>query len=778
MTVSAPNTDFDRSLVRLRIRDDATFVSHGDTVFAPDEEGFVEPRPDIGLFVHQTRLVSLYRLRLGGRRPLLVSGSSVTQDRWLGYYILAATGPAEERGSPQSASQQTLELRLARTVGEGMHEDYDLTNWTQEPLQVRMTLEVDGDFADLDETIKGERQQNGELRRDWKRVGDNWELRFDYRVRRRYSQQRERGTASLHRALVMRIANADSPPRRRGRFIHFDLELPPKGKWHACLEWVPEVEGETLRPPDCAAGVHDQINRGGSARDGTERRFLKEASGFSSGESETLAPVVVDALKQARRDLLSLRLPRFDHGQRGWVTAAGVPMFVGLFGRDALQTAIQAAPLGPELLRGTLVELERWQGRVDNAWRDEQPGRILHEAHTGPLKVLNYLPKARYYGTLTAATLFPAAVAVLWQWSGDREAVAPLLDPALRALRWLETCRQEDHGVFYAVRTRSRQGISNQTWKDSDDSIVYEDGTTAPQPVATCEEQGLVYAAKLGMAGVLAAFDRRDEARRLAAEASEFRKRFNERYWMEEEGCFAMAIDPDQRQVRSIGSNALHTLSTGIADEALVPRLLQRLCEPDMYNGWGIRTLSSKHRAYNPYAYHRGTVWPVEHGPFAMGAYRYGMHDRVDQIARGMFELASLFDYRRLPECIAGHPRNQEHPFPALYPSANAPQAWSAATVVSLMQAMLGLQPFAASGLLLVDPHLPEWLPTITVHHLRVGEAAVSLRFDRQPDGRTNHEVLEIQGELQVLRAPSPWSLVLSAGVGLKRKLAAIQDLA
>jgi glycogen debranching enzyme len=247
---------------------------------------------------------------------------------------------------------------------------------------------------------------------------------------------------------------------------------------------------------------------------------------------------------------------------------------------------------------------------------------------------------------------------------------------------------------------------------------------------------------------------------------------------MEDEGCFAMGVDAHKQQVRSIGSNALHCLATGIADEDCVPRMLQRLFEPDLFNGWGIRTLSSKHPAYNPYAYHRGTVWPVEHGPFALGTQRFGQYDRVAQICKAQFELASLFDYRRLPECLSGHPRDAEHPFPALYPAANAPQAWSAATVVSMVQAILGLQPFAPYGLLLVDPHLPEWLPALTVHHLRVGDAAVSLRFDRQPDGKSTFKVLEQRGEIRVVRAAAPWSLVFGSGAELRAKLRELIDLA
>jgi len=776
MPNSAPATEFDRSLVKLSVRDNASFVSHGDTVLATASDGFIGGGAEEGLFVQQTRMVALYRCRLGGRKPLAIALSNVTQDRWLGYYILAAPGAdGGDKSSPQTASQHTLELRLGRTVGEGMHEDYDLANYTQQHVSVRLTLEIDGDFADQDET-KGERRQQGELKRQWTRDREVAELRFDYRARHRYSHQGNRGTASLHRAVTLRIANADSPPRRRGRFIHFDIELPPQGRWHACLVWVVEIEGVELPAPGCAIGLHQHTPQAmASARDDTERRFLDEASAFTSDESETLAPVVIDALKQARRDLLALRVPRFDHGQRGWVTAAGVPMFVALFGRDGLNTAIQAAPLGPELLSGTLTELARWQGREANPWRDEQPGRILHEAHPGPLAQLHFTSKSRYYGSLTASSLYAIAVARLWQWSGDRDLVAPLVDVAVRALRWLDSCRMEDPAGFYAARTRSKQGISSQSWKDSEDAITHLDGSQAAQPVATCEEQGLAFAAKLGIAEVLHAFGRDTEARRLVRQAHGFRQRFNEAYWMEDEGCFAMGVDVRGQQVRSIGSNALHCLATGIAAEDLVPRVLQRLFEPDMFNGWGIRTLSSRHPAYNPYAYHRGTVWPVEHGQFALGTQRYGHYDRVVQICKAQFELASLFDYRRLPECLSGHARDAQHPFPALYPAANAPQAWSSATVVSMVQAILGLQPFAPHGVLLVDPHLPEWLPTLTVHHLRVGNAVLSLRFDRQPDGKSGFRVLEQRGDIRVVRAAAPWPLVFGSGASLQAQL---KDLA
>lgn len=761
--MSSAKLGIDPGLVQLRVRDQAGYASHGDTVLAMARDGMLADGPDHGLFVHETRMLSVHRFTIDGRAPLPVVLSNVRQDSWLGYYIAPVPGTeGDENSRAQRAAQDTLELRVSRVVGEGLHEHFDLANYSQRTASFRFALEIDGDFADLEET-RGERQQAGTLHRRWRREGDNLELTLDYRASNAYDHQDVSGESRIHRALVLRI-QADSRASHRGRKLWFQVELPPHGRWHACFDWAAMIDGKPLPSPGCRA-----LDTMDTQPRQPEAGFLHAATQFASTESGTRTPVVVAALEQARRDLSALRLQRLDHGDDAWVPAAGLPMFVALFGRDPLTAAWQAAMLGPEMLQGTLACLAETQGERDVAWRDEQPGRILHEMHTGPLGALNIVPKGRDYFSLSSSGLYPFAVAQLWQWTADRAAVAPLIEPALRALGWLDE-RARDDG-FFAITTRSCQGIHNQTWKDSDDSLVYEDGSQVAQPAATCEEQGIVYAAKLAFAEVLWCFDRHDEARRLLDDAAQLKRRFNDAYWMEDLDFFAMGLDPKRRQIRSLGSNALHCLATGIADDALAPRVIARLFGDDLFNGWGIRTLSSGHPAYNPYAYHRGTVWPVEHGPFAIGAYRYDCNDRVQQICRGLFDAAACFAHARLPECFAGHPRDALHPFPGLYPAANAPQAWSSATVVALLQALLGIQPYAPFDLLLVDPHLPPWLPEITLRGLRVGRATVDLRFHRDSNGRSGHEVLDQRGTLTVREQPSPWSLTSQAGTALRDQL-------
>jgi glycogen debranching enzyme len=259
----------------------------------------------------------------------------------------------------------------------------------------------------------------------------------------------------------------------------------------------------------------------------------------------------------------------------------------------------------------------------------------------------------------------------------------------------------------------------------------------------------------------------RDLAKKMFHEASELKKRFIDAFWMPDKKFFALGLDSKRRQIKSISSNPGHLLACGIVEKSQAAAVAQRLLKPDMFTGWGVRTLSADHPAYDPYSYHRGSVWPVEHGSFAMGMMRYGLIDELHTIARGIFEVSALFDYHRLPECFSGHPRDGAHPFPALYPKTNWPQAWSASSVFSIMQAILGIYPYAPLHMLLLDPKLPEWLPDITLRNLRVGRATIDIRFYRKGT-RTHFDVLDKRGKLHVLRQPSPWSLTSGFGERLK----------
>ena len=755
--------------VRLRPRDDTLHVSQNRTVFATERDGQVTSGADHGLFVHETRVLSRYGYRINGEPPFPVALANVELHSWLGYYIALPPGirlgpPDQGSGQMRQETEQTLELRVARFVGDGVHEDIDLTNFADQTTAFRFALEIDADFADLVET-KRPRRQHGQCARRWS--DEDHELTFDYQAEHRYENLGEHGTARIHRRIAIRFLRSTTAPRQEDRQIVFQIELAPHESWHTCVEMRVLIDDEWIEPLYACRAFNVTHNE----RDERRRLFLNEATVFASRESETLAPVVVGALERAKRDLLGLRLYDLDADEHAWTMAAGLPIYIALYGRDTLTASWEAALLGPDMMRGTLAELAKWQGAEVNDWRDEAPGKMLHEAHTGPLEALNYNPRRRYYGSITTSGFYGVVVSELWHWTGKLDEVRRFIQPALKALRWLDERADLDGDGFYEYQTRSSQGTKHQAWKDSPDAIVDEAGRQIEPPIATCEEQGFAYLAKLHLSELLWWLDEKDEAKRLFREAAELKKRFNDAFWMEDEGFFAMGLAEDKRQIKTIASNPGHCLATAIVDQSLVLKTAGRLIADDLFSGWGIRTLSSRNPAFNPYSYHRGSVWPVEHGTFALGFMRYGLHQHVELLCRAQFEAAALFDAYRLPELFSGHPRDDAHPFPAYYPFACAPQAWSASAVFCFVQAMTGLYPYAPLNLLLVDPHMPDWLPDLTVRGLRVGDARVTIRFYRKPDGASDYEILDMRGKLHVVRQPSPWSLTADFAERLKDAL-------
>jgi glycogen debranching enzyme len=756
-----------RSLARVTPRPKTIYCSQGQAVLATDLDGLIQGFPRHGLFVGETRLLSRYRYFVDGKAPQTVAVSNVEQHSWLGYYISPAPGAKWKgdtgSGDMEQASEETMELKVSRMVGLGIHEDIDFHNFTQRAVKFTFEIDIDADFADQAETFQ--RKQRGKLTRRWRRISSRrGELLYDYRSSHRYSHQGNRGVARLHRSLIVSVENAGSTVSFHGSRLRFDVHLKAQQSWHTCIKFTPVFDGKRMPPLyGCRQffGTSNPLDR-------KREVFLAESTQFrTDGAHPKLASVVESALLQATNDLSVLRLPDLDHGDRSWVTAAGLPIYIALFGRDTLTAGWQAALLSTSMADGALRELPKWQGKVINDWRDEQPGRMLHEAHTGPLATLNYNPRSRYYGAATTSSFYPVVVSELWHWTGNKSEAKALLEPALRGLQWKDKYTDLFGDGFYDYQTHSSQGNRNQGWKDSGDAIVYQDGRIVDPPISTCEEQAFVYVAKLRMSEMLWFMGDHDLARRYFHQASELKKRFNDRFWMPDENFFALGLDAKRKQIKSISSNPGHLLACGIVPKELARPVARRLLQNDMFSGWGVRTLSADHPAYDPYSYHRGSVWPVEHGSFAMGMMRFGLIKELHTIARAIFEASTLFEYNRFPECFSGHPRDEAHPFPALYPKTNWPQAWSASSVFAILQAMLGLYPFAPTNLLLLDPHLPDWLPEISLRNLHVGNAVVSIRFYRKGKG-THFDVLDKKGRLHVLRQPSPWSL--TAGLGERVK--------
>ena len=406
--------------------------------------------------------------------------------------------------------------------------------------------------------------------------------------------------------------------------------------------------------------------------------------------------------------------------------------------------------INPDVARGTLLVLAGLQADADEEWRDAEPGKILHELRVGELARTGQIPHTPYYGTVDATPLFLMVAGGYYRWTLDLDTMRRLRPAMDAALAWIDEWGDRDGDGFVEYERRSPAGLRNQGWKDSDDSIMHADGTLAQGPIALVEVQGYVYEAKLRIADVYAALGEDAVAGRLRLEAAALRAAFNEAFWMADEGFFALALDGDKQQVRSVTSNPAHCLYCGIVDDEKARLVAERLMASDMFSGWGIRTLSSLSPAYNPMSYHNGSVWPHDNAIAAAGLKRYGFDVATSRIAAALFDVASGARDSRLPELFCGFSRSESRAIVA-YPVACIPQAWAAAAPFMLVQALLGISAHAPDKQLVVDrPRLPEWLASVELRDIRIGGARVSLAFNYSASGATGFTLLEQHGDLRV----------------------------
>ena len=449
----------------------------------------------------------------------------------------------------------------------------------------------------------------------------------------------------------------------------------------------------------------------------------------------------------AIRDLRALIMP----APCGQIISAGIHWYVAAFGRDALVTASEAMLLNPDLSLDALRVLARLQAVEDDPWRDAEPGKILHELRVGELAGAGIIPHTPYYGTVDATPLFLIRAADYYKWTGDLQTLRALRSALDAALRWIDEYGDRDGDGFVEYERRSPGGLQNQGWKDSHDSVVHADGTLA-RPIALVEVQGYVYMAKQAIADVYDALGALDVASQLRDQAQALRTQFNQAFWNPEEGTFALALDGRKRQVASVTSNPGHCLYCGIAGSEKANAVVERLMAPDMFCGWGVRTLSSACPAFNPMSYHNGSVWPHDNAIIAAGLKRYGHSGAVMRIANALFDVSTGARDFRLPELYCGFDRSERASVVA-YPVACIPQAWAAAAPFLLLQAMLGISADAPARALRIErPMLPDWLGQVRLDGLRIANASVTLAFER--DGSvTGFALLGQRGTVNVTLA-------------------------
>lgn len=412
--------------------------------------------------------------------------------------------------------------------------------------------------------------------------------------------------------------------------------------------------------------------------------------------------------------------------------AGGAPWFLTLFGRDPLLAGMMGALAGVAPLVGALGAVGHTQAVERDDWRDAEPGKLLHEIRVGELARSGAIPHTPYYGAHDVPSLYVLALWSAWRWTGEAELLETHLPTAERALRWCDELGDRDGDGLQEYGTRSRRGYLNQGWKDAGDAIVTEAGPQAAPPIATVELQGDLYAARLAMAELLDAVSRPEEATRERRAAEDLRHRVEDRFWLEDLGSYAMGLDRDKRPLRSIGSNMGQLLWSGLPDPDRARRVADRSLEADLFSGWGLRTLSAAHPAYDPLSYQRGSVWPHDSVLAAAGMARYGLDEQAHTVLDAVLDAAIEFEDRRLPELFCGFDRSEGL---VPYIEANVPQAWAAAAPVLAAQVLLGLVPDAPRGRCFVAPSLPERLPQLRMRGIRVGGTELDITIARHEDG-------------------------------------------
>ena len=692
-------------------------IHQGQTVMITEENGQINWPSDKGLYFFDTRVVSSWTIYANGELWELLNGGAIS------YYasrifLTNRSLPTEEGTVPP----RTLGLTISRWISGGMHEDLDITNNSQKAVKFQLEIAVRCDFADIFEVKSGNIVRRGRITTDWSESRQH--LRTTYR------------NSDFSRAVTISPARSSAKAVYANGRLSFEVALEPDASWHCCLLYsLTDGDQPFASPTECA--VHSHKSRSAE----TMADWLQKVAKIQTSNEEFYR-----LFRQALEDMAALRLPIAGTDHLVFMPAAGLPWFIAPFGRDSLIVSLQNTLIYPEFARGSLEFLGSRQAKEVDNYRDAEPGKILHEMRCGELAHFNLIPHTPYYGTADATPLYLITLHAAWRATGDRGLLERHLETAEGCLSWIDHYGDRDGDGFQEYQTRSPVGYENISWKDSGDCVVYPDGSLVKGPKALCELQGYVYDAWIRMAEVFDALGKSDRAQAFRAKASTLFDRFNKAFWDDELGYYAYALDGDKKKVLTVASNAGHCLWSGIVPPERAKKVVERLMAPDMWTGWGIRTLSANNPAFNPYNYQTGSVWPHDNAMIAFGFKLYGFAAEAARIAHDVSVAASHFRLNQLPELYTAFERDDSN-FPVQYIGANVPQAWAAGSSFMLTQAMLGFLPDAPRNKLYVDPSLPSWLPDVTVQDLRVGKHKINISFWREGE-QTAFKVIKGDPEL------------------------------
>jgi len=700
---------------------DALVIREDGLFLLTDTNGSIPLNNDsgFGLYHNDTRYLSGWDLSLVGVEPIVLLSTAE-----LGFgQEQVMTNPELINGRGDILPSGSLEIQRQRVLDQALIETVRLTNFALVPLALTLQYQFDADFADLFELRGIHRKQRGQLHGP--RLHPS-AVTFAYR-----------GLDKVVREVWVQFRRQPDLLRHHRAVFHLNIE---PGE-------VEEIGVEVA--VDQPAGPGTGSTRQSTVSLGESYRKWKESC-TRVLTSNDLFNAALDRSAADLRVLWTNRGPDLSY------VSAGIPWFDSLFGRDSAVTAMMSLALRPQMARDILRCLTRFQGKVSDLSREEEPGKIVHELRQSEMANTGEVVFGRYYGSIDSTPLFVLLAAEYYRWTADLKLMRELQSCINAALVWMEQFGDLDGDGYLEYLRKAPRGLDNQGWKDSGDSIVDEDGNPLRPPIALVEVQGQMYAAKQGIADVYEDLGDAERARQLREEAASLRRRINADFWMPE-GYYALALDADKKPARVVTSNAGQLLWSGAPTQARAHRQIDRLMRNDMYSGWGIRTLSRSARRYNPMGYHLGTIWPHDNALIMSGLKRYGAEAELNEIATAMCDATFAFPYFRLPELFSGTPRSAHHA-PVPYPVACRPQAFAAAALPSLLASILGLVADAPHGrLYVVRPRLPFWLDFVRLSGLRVGEGTVDLIYHRR-GSRTVVEVMGKTAPLEVMQTHRwPW---------------------
>jgi len=665
----------------------AVFDHYGDIVGTPHSP--------VGLYHKDTRHLSHFELLLNGSRMLLLS-STVQHDNAVLSVDLA--NPDVFSDNALVMSREMLHVTRAKYLWNGRcHERIGIFNFDQSSHQLRFTLRFAVDFADLFEVRGVHRERHGTSR---------IEHPSDSAILFRYQglDNKERTT---------RIDFEPKPNSLNDKEAVFNLSLAPHERASLFVTVQCDID-QPVRKQDFFSNIRKA------------RRGLLRAVGHAA-TIETSNAVFNRALSRSMADLYML----ISETPQGLYPFAGIPWFSTPFGRDGIITAMQMLWIDPTVAKGVLKFLAATQATEEDVQYEAEPGKILHETRSGEMACLGEVPYSRYYGSIDSTPLFVFLAGKYFERTGDRETIQNLWPNIEAALKWIDLYGDRDHDGFVEYQARGQNGLANQGWKDSYDSVSHNDGRLAEGSIALCEVQGYVYAAKIEGAKLCRALGNERMASMLEQQAQSLQARFEAAFWCDDLGTYVIALDGDKRQCRVRSSNAGHALFTGIASQAHAERVMLTLFSRECYSGWGIRTLAATEYRYNPMSYHNGSVWPHDNALIAIGLARYGMKEAALRAFQSFFDAIQFMDHLRPPELFCGFKRRRNKA-PTLYPVACSPQAWASAAIFTFLEACLGLQcNYSGNEIRFEKPVLPVFVNDMHIHKLKLGQSCVDILLRR-----------------------------------------------